>query len=123
MRDSTSNGTAGITKSKLSSPPRQKQLHVGKLGSERFHAGAEAHLSAAGGNVVAGPVVKLRQRNRGNAHAPGGARFQKRLAHHLGGVRNRDPVDLFVQGADQDCFPEAIDGALGLAVAAQPLQE
>ncbi len=49
---------------------------------------------------------------------PAAARFQKRLAHDLRRVRDRDPIEIFVQRADQNRLPEALDGLLGLPVAA-----
>ena len=34
-----------------------------------------------------------------------------------------EAVEVFVEGGDEDGFPEAVDGALGLAVAMEPVGE
>ena len=49
--------------------------------------------------------------------------LQKGLAHHLRGVGDGNQIDFFVQCADQNGLPEAIDGPFGLSVPTQPLQE
>jgi len=45
------------------------------------------------------------------------------LAHYLRGVGNRDQVQIFAQGADQDRLPETLDGVISLSVLVTPVEE
>src|SRR5208283_5883975 len=90
---------------------------------KRLHAGAKLNLAATGAEVVPGSAVEVGERHGRNSHAPGSGRFKKRLAHHLRSIGDRNLVEVFVQGADQDCLPEAFDGWPGLSVAFEPVEE
>src|SRR3954469_5905263 len=71
-------------------------------------------------DVVHARGVELGERNSGHAHAPGFRRFEERFAEDLRGVMYRGTVEVFIQRAHQDNFPEAFDGAVGLSVALEP---
>ena len=79
---------------------------------KRLHAGAKLDLSTTSANVVSGGAVQVGERHGWNSHAPGSRRFKKRLAHHLRRVGNRNLIEIFVQGADQNRLPETLDGLL-----------
>ena len=67
-------------------------------------------------------MVEIGERNARYAHVTGGGRLH-RFADNLGGVGNRDEVEILAEGADEDGFPEAVDGGLGLAVIVTPVEK
>ena len=111
-------GQDGVIEARLFAA--HKQFHPGTVGAEALDGRAQLYFPAALPDVPGRAPVELGQGNQGNAHAPGLGRLQKRLAHHLGGIRDRNPVEILVQSAHQDGLPEAFDGRLGLVVAAKP---
>src|SRR5208282_4995293 len=92
-------------------------------GPKRLHGGAKLNHSTAGMDVVSGRAIQFGERHGWNSHAPGGRRFKKRLAHHLGRSGDGNLIEVFVQGADQYRLPETLDGLPGLSVAFEPAKE
>ena len=103
--------------------PVRRHVYGKRHGLERFHAGAKLDLSATCANVVSGGAVQVGERHGWNSHAPGSRRLEKRLAHHLRRIGYGNPIEIFVQGADQDCLPETLDGLLGLSVSFEPVEK
>src|SRR5882724_5603477 len=87
---------------------------------KRLYAIAKPDRSTASGYVISCSVVELGQRDRGNSHAAGQSRLHG-LAHHLRSIRDRDPVEVFAEGADQYRFPEALNAGGLLTVAMKPI--
>jgi hypothetical protein len=79
-------------------------------------------LAKCGTGFRRGPVVEIGERNAGDAHVTGRGRLHG-FADDLRGVGNRDEVEIFAEGTDEDGFPEAVNGGFGLAVLVTPLQK
>src|SRR3954469_5529602 len=74
-------------------------------------------------DVVHARGVELGEWDGGYAHASRFRRFQERFAEDLRGVMHRGTFEVLIQGAYQDNFPEALDGAIGLSVTHEPGEE
>jgi len=68
-------------------------------------------------------AVKLVQRHGGQPDFVPLAAIEESIEEHLAGMPNVDAIDRLAQGAHQHQVPEARDGAFGLAVSQEPLQE
>ena len=97
-------------------------MYLRRIGGERFEGLAKVQDAAAGTNVVAGGVVKIGERDGGNAHVARGGGFHG-FAYDLRGGGDGDEIEVFAEGADQDGPPEAFDRLLGLTMAIEPLLE
>src|SRR5579863_4948877 len=98
------------------------KVNLFRIWMESFERTAEIQLAAAGADVVSGGVVKICERDGGNAHVARRGRLHG-FADNLRGGRNRDAVQLLAEGADQDGLPETLDGAGCLVVLLQPVRE
>src|SRR5580704_14450670 len=101
------------------------ELHRGDatvFDAKTTNRGAKLDLASFFFDCQPASVVKLGKRNDGNAQAITRAVGQKGLPEDVDAVTRVGLVELFVESANQDHAPEALDGALGLALAAQPLQ-
>src|ERR1700722_1694294 len=78
------------------------------------------NLATACSDIIAGAIVEISERNAGNAHVTSGGRLH-RPPNHLCGVGDRNQIEIFAEGADQDWLPETFDGVAGLAVLKKPL--
>src|SRR3984957_20786711 len=101
---------------------RVRRVAVKKVGAKTFQRRAELQLAAAGADVVSGSVVERGEGNGGNAHVAGRGRLHG-FADDLRSGRNRDAVEVFAEGADEDRLPETFDGAGGLSALLQPFGE
>ena len=72
-----------------------------------FDAGAEGDFAAAFAEIAGGRAVEVAEGNGGDAHAAGLGREQEGFAKDFGGVVDGDAVEVFVEGGDEDGFPEA----------------
>src|SRR5438105_4930981 len=66
--------------------------------------------------------VEMRKRNGGNAHAIASAAGKKSLPENVDAEACVGAVEFFVEGADENDAPEAIDSALALPAAAKPFE-
>src|SRR5579872_1771139 len=92
-------------------------------GADSVDTGAQANFSTALADVLNRLVIKLAERNGGNAHATAFRRKQKGFAENFGRVMDGDAVEVFIESAHEDGLPEAVDGALCLAMTMQPRGE
>src|ERR1700676_5110670 len=80
------------------------------------------NLASAGADVIAGAIVEISEGNAGNAHVTRGGRLH-RFTNDLSGGGDRNQIEIFAEGADQDWLPEAFDGIVGLMVLVTPVQK
>src|SRR5271165_6396615 len=81
------------------------------------------NFAAACIEVVDSTTVQIAEGNTGNTHASGFGGQQERLTKDFSRILDRNAIEIFVQGADQNGMPEVVDSALRLAVTFQPVGE
>ena len=84
--------------------------------------GAEGYFPSLFFDEGAAAVVKLGERDDGNAHAVAAAVGEECFPEDVDAEARVGLVELFVERADEDDAPEAIDGALRLALLLQPVE-
>src|SRR6267154_960775 len=89
---------------------------------QQSRGSAEVHFPALLLDGRFATVIKLRERYNRNTHAVAGAIGQKSLPEHIDAVTGIGFIEFFVQRANQDYAPEAINRAFGLPAAAQPFE-
>src|SRR5271165_2898484 len=80
-------------------------------------------FAAACMEIVDSTTVQIAEGDTGNTHASGFGGQKERLTKNLSRILDRNAIEIFVQGADQNGMPEVIDSALRLAVTFQPVGE
>jgi len=91
-------------------------------GRKRLQRSAQQNFARESADVVSGAVIEVSERNGGNAHVARGGGLHG-FANDLSGVGNRDEVEIFAEGADENWFPETLNGGFGLMVAMAPVEE
>ena len=66
--------------------------------------------------------IQFGEGNDGHAHAVAGAVHEEGFPENVDAVARVGVLELFVEGADEDDAPEALDGSLSLGAAVQPLE-
>ena len=83
---------------------------------------AQDHFPARASISDLQPSYKFAERDRGNAHAVAGAVRKKGFPENIDAEARVGAIEFFIESADEDDAPEALDGALCLAAAAEPFE-
>ena len=98
----------------------EMKANLRRVGGESFDWITEVQHAAVGADVVSSFVVEVGEGDGGHAHAAG-ARGLHRFTDHLSCRGNGNQIKVFAECADQDRFPETLDGVFRLAVLVQPV--
>jgi hypothetical protein len=81
---------------------------------------SQLNVSASLRNCIFAAIVKISERNLRYANAIPTARREKRFPENIDAVPGIDAVQLFIEGANQDDFPETANRAICLAMLPEP---
>src|SRR5436309_13819992 len=101
------------------------EAHTNELAAlqlQATHRRAQNYFPAPPLDFGLATFVEIGKRNRRHTHAIAGGAGKESLPENIDAKARVGAIQLFVERADQDDAPEAIDSASGLAAAVRPFQ-